>query len=151
VILIPEIPFTVEHVCKRIAEREKVGKFFTIVVVAEGVKLQHEFKENRRASSVGNLIGNAIAHQSGKEVRVSVLGHIQRGGTPTPFDRILATRFGVAAVDLIAAGGFGMMVALHGESIISVDMAHAIGHLKSVDPRGDMVRAARAIGIGFGD
>jgi 6-phosphofructokinase 1 len=151
VILIPEIPFTVEHVCKRIAERERVGKFFTIVVVAEGVKLQHEFKENRRASSVGNLIGNAIAHQSGKEVRVSVLGHIQRGGTPTPFDRILATRFGVAAVDLIAAGGFGMMVALHGESIISVDMAHAIGHLKSVDPRGDMVRAARAIGIGFGD
>ncbi|HTU42155.1 MAG TPA: ATP-dependent 6-phosphofructokinase [Candidatus Aquilonibacter sp.] len=151
VILIPEIPFTVEHVCRHIVEREKRGKDFTIAVVAEGVKLPQEFKENRRASSVGNLIGNAIARGSNKDVRVSVLGHIQRGGSPSPFDRILATRFGVAAVDLIAAGGFGMMVALHGDSIISVDVAHAIGHLKSVDPQGEIVRAARAIGISFGD
>jgi 6-phosphofructokinase 1 len=151
VILIPEIPFTIEHICQYIAEREKTGKYFTIVVVAEGVKLPPELKENRRDSPIGNLIGNAIGHGSGKEVRVSVLGHIQRGGTPSPFDRILATRFGVAAVDLIAAGGFGMMVALHGDSIISVDVAHAIGHLKSVDPNGELVRTARAIGIGFGD
>jgi len=151
VILIPEIPFTIEHVCRYIAEREKSGKHFTIVVVAEGVKLPPELKENRRASPIANLIGNAIAHGSKKEVRISVLGHIQRGGTPSPFDRILATRFGVAAVDLIAAGGFGMMVALHGDSIVSVDVAHAIGHLKSVDPQGELVRAARAIGIGFGD
>src|SRR5712671_6546985 len=151
VILIPEIPFTIDHVCRYIAEREKGGKHFTIVVVAEGVKLPPELKENRRVSSIGNLIGNAIAVGSKKEVRISVLGHIQRGGTPTPFDRILATRFGVAAVDLIAAGGFGMMVALHGDSIVSVDVAHAIGHLKSVDPKGELVRAARAIGIGFGD
>jgi phosphofructokinase-like protein len=151
IILIPEIPFTVGHVCRYIAEREKSGKFFTIVVVAEGVKLPQELKENRRMSSVGTLIGGAIGHGSGKEVRVSVLGHIQRGGSPSPFDRILATRFGVAAVDLIAAGGFGMMVALHGDSIVSVDVAHAIGHLKSVTPNGEVVRAARAIGIGFGD
>ena len=151
VILIPEIPFTIGHVCKHIAEREKKGKHFTIVVVAEGVKLPPEMKENRRASSVGNLIGNSIAHGSHKEVRVSVLGHIQRGGSPSPFDRILATRFGVAAVDLVAAGGFGMMVALHGDSIVSVDVAHAVGHLKSVDPKGEVVRTARAIGIGFGD
>jgi ATP-dependent phosphofructokinase / diphosphate-dependent phosphofructokinase len=96
-------------------------------------------------------LGNAIARGSGKDVRVSVLGHIQRGGTPSPFDRILATRFGVAAVDLIAAGGFGMMVALHGDTIISVDVAHAIGHLKSVNPNGEIVRTARAVGIGFGD
>jgi 6-phosphofructokinase 1 len=94
-----------------------VGRRFTIVVVAEGVKLPPELKENRRASPVGNLIGNAIATGANKEVRISVLGHIQRGGSPSPFDRILATRFGVAAVDLIAAGGFGMMVALRGESI----------------------------------
>ena len=151
VILIPEIPFTIEHVCRHIAGREKIGKDFTIIVVAEGVRHPVEFKENRRASSIGNLIGNAIANISDKEVRVSVLGHIQRGGSPSPFDRILGTRFGVAAVDLIAAGGFGMMVALRGDSIVSVDIAHAIGHLKSVDPRGEMVRAARAIGIGFGD
>ena len=151
VILIPEIPFTLEQVCKHIAAREAMGKHFTIVVVAEGVRLPPELKENRRASAVGNLIGNAISHGSHKEVRVSVLGHIQRGGSPSPYDRILATRFGVAAVDLIASGGFGMMVALRGESIVSVDMAHAIGHLKSVDPRGELVRTARAIGIGFGD
>jgi 6-phosphofructokinase 1 len=151
VILIPEISFTIDHVCRIIAEREKIGKHFTIVVVAEGVKSPLEFKENRRASSMGNLIGNAIAHHSGKEVRVSVLGHIQRGGSPSPFDRILATRFGVAAVELIAAGGFGMMVALRGGSITSVEVAHAIGLLKSVDPQGEVVRTARAIGIGFGD
>jgi phosphofructokinase-like protein len=151
VILIPEIPFTIGHVCRYIAEREKTGRFFTIVVVAEGVKLPPELKENRRMGSVGSLIGGAIAQGSGKEVRVSVLGHIQRGGSPSPFDRILATRFGVAAVDLIAAGGFGMMVALHSDSIISVDVSHAIGHLKSVTPNGEIVRTARAIGMGFGD
>jgi 6-phosphofructokinase 1 len=143
VILIPEIPFTLKRVCEHITECEKIGKRFTIVVVAEGVKLPPELKENRRASAVANLIGNAIAAGANKEVRVSVLGHIQRGGSPSPFDRILATRFGVAAVDLIAAGGFGMMVAPRGESIVSVDVAHAIGHLKSVDPQGEMVRTAR--------
>jgi len=151
IILIPEIPFTLKRVCEQIGEREKVGRRFTIVVVAEGVKLPPELKENRRTSAVGNLIGNAIATGANKEVRISVLGHIQRGGSPSPFDRILATRFGVAAVDLIAAGGFGMMVALRGESIVAVDLAHAIGHLKSVDPQAEMVRTARAIGIGFGD
>jgi phosphofructokinase-like protein len=151
VILIPEIPFTIQRVCEHIAGREKIGKHFTIVVVAEGVKLPPELKENRRAGTVGNLIGNAIATGANKEVRISVLGHIQRGGSPSPFDRILATRFGVAAVNLIATGGFGMMVALRGESIVAVDVAHAIGHLKSVDPQGEMVRTARAIGIGFGD
>src|ERR1700730_10834909 len=151
IILIPEIPFTLERVCAQIGERENVGRRFTIVVVAEGVKLPPELKENRRASTVGNLIGNAIATGANKEVRISVLGHIQRGGSPSPFDRILATRFGVAAVDLIAAGGFGMMVALRGESIVSVDVARDIGHLKTVDPQGEMVRTARAIGIGFGD
>ena len=142
---------TLKRVCEQIGERENVGRRFTIVAVAEGVKLPPELKENRRAGTVGNLIGNAIATGANKEVRISVLGHIQRGGSPSPFDRILATRFGVAAVDLIAADGFGMMVALRGESIVSVDLAHAIGHLKSVDPQGEMVRTARAIGIGFGD
>jgi ATP-dependent phosphofructokinase / diphosphate-dependent phosphofructokinase len=92
-----------------------------------------------------------IAHGTHKDVRVSVLGQIQRGGTPSPFDRILATRFGVAAVDLIASGGFGVMVALQGDSIVAVDLAHAVGHLKSVNPNGELVRTARAIGIGFGD
>jgi ATP-dependent phosphofructokinase / diphosphate-dependent phosphofructokinase len=151
VILIPEIPFTIANICQFIADRERTGRDFTIVVVAEGVKLPNEFKENRRASTVGNLIGNSIALHAKREVRVIVLGHIQRGGTPSPFDRVLATRFGVAAVDLIAAGDFGKMVALRAGSIVAVDIAEAIGHLKEVQPEGELVRAARAIGIGFGD
>jgi ATP-dependent phosphofructokinase / diphosphate-dependent phosphofructokinase len=151
VILIPEIPFTLANVCKHIADREKIGKRFTIVVVAEGIKLPPELKENRRAGSVGSIIGNAIGHGSHKEVRISVLGHIQRGGTPSPFDRVLATRFGVAAVELVAKGEFGKMVALRAGSIVAVDVASAIGQLKAVRPEGELVRTARAVGIGFGD
>src|SRR5207248_1786706 len=116
---------TLASVCQFVKTRENYGKRFTIVVVAEGVKLPPELKENRRAGSVGNLIGNAIATRANKEVRVSVLGHIQRGGSPTPFDRILATRFGVAAVDLIAESGFGKMVCLRSGRIEAVDIADA--------------------------
>ncbi len=126
-------------------------KRFTIVIVAEGVKLPPELSENRRAGAVGNLIGNAIATLANKEVRVSVLGHIQRGGSPTPFDRILGTRFGVAAVDLIAQGSFGKMVCLRSGRIEAVDIADAIGHLKIVDPHDQLVETARSIGICFGD
>jgi len=151
IILIPEIPFTIKSVCDFIARRELGGRDFTIVVVAEGVKLPPELKQNRRGGSVGILIGNAIAAGSNKEVRISVLGHIQRGGSPSPFDRVLATRFGVAAVELIAEGAFGKMVALRASSIVAVDMAKAIGHLKAVRPDGELVHTARAIGIGFGD
>jgi phosphofructokinase-like protein len=151
VILIPEIPFTIEGVCAFVKERESYGKRFTIVVVAEGVKLPLAFKEKRRGGSVGNAIGNAIAVAANKEVRVSVLGHIQRGGSPTAFDRILATRFGAAAVDLIAEGGFGKMVCLRNARIEAVDIADAIGQLKTVDPNGQMVQMAKAIGISFGD
>jgi len=151
IILIPEIPFTLARVCKQIVDREKSGRDFTIVVVAEGVQLPPELKANRRVDSVGSLIGNALSRRSHKEVRVIVLGHIQRGGTPSPFDRVLATRFGVAAVELIARGEFGKMVALRSNSVIAVDVAEAIGHLKRVKPSGELVRTARAIGIGFGD
>jgi 6-phosphofructokinase 1 len=151
VILIPEIPFTIDNICQFVTRREGYGKHFTIVVVAEGVRLPPELKDNRRAGSVGNLIGNAVAACANKEVRISVLGHIQRGGSPTPFDRILATRFGVAAVDLIAQGGFGKMVCLRNTRIESVDIAQVVGQLKNVDPEGQLVQTARAIGISFGD
>jgi len=151
VILIPEIEFTVENICNYVHQREGYGKRFTIVVVAEGIKLPPELKQLSRGGSVGNLIGDAIALTAHKEVRVSVLGHIQRGGSPTPFDRVLATRFGVAAVDLIAEAKFGRMVCLQQEKITSVDIADAIGHMKAVDPQGELVRAARAVGITFGD
>jgi 6-phosphofructokinase 1 len=121
------------------------------MVVAEGVKLPAEMKQLSRTAAVSNTIGDAIALMARKEVRVSVLGHIQRGGSPSPYDRILGTRFGVAAVDLIAAGGFGKMVCLQQESIRTVSIADAVGKLKVVDPKGELVSAARAIGIGFGD
>ncbi len=150
VILIPEIPFSVQAVCDHVKQREEQGKPFTIIVVAEGVKLQ-QWKEQRRTGSVANRIGDAVADGTGKEVRVSVLGHIQRGGSPTPFDRILGTRFGVAAVDLIARGEFGKMVCLRNERIGAVDISQAIHQLKRVDPQGEIVNAARSIGISFGE
>jgi len=151
IILIPEIAFTVQKVCDHVATREKYGKHFTIVVVAEGVHLPPEMKHMTRAIPVGNMVGDAIMLLSKREVRVSVLGYIQRGGSPSPYDRILGTRFGVAAVDLIAQGVFGKMVRLRNECVDAVDIAEAIGKMKSVDPQGELVRTARAIGISFGD
>jgi len=151
IILIPEIPFTIAKLCAHLELRERYGKRFTIVVVAEGVKLPPEMQHMARSVAVGNMVGDAIALMARKDVRVSVLGYIQRGGSPSPYDRILATRFGVAAVDLIAAGGFGKMVCLQQECIRAVNIIDAAGKMKTVDPNGEMVRAARAIGIGFGD
>ena len=151
IILIPEIAFSIEKICQHLAAREQYGKRFTIMVVAEGIKLPREMRHMSRTFSVGNMIGDAIAIMSRKDVRVSVLGHIQRGGSPSPYDRVLATRFGVAAVELVAKGDFGKMVALRADTIVAVDVADAIGRLKTVQPDGEMVRAARAIGIGFGD
>ncbi len=151
IILIPEIPFSLQRICDYVHEREGYGKRFTIVVVAEGVKLPPELKQLSRGGPVGNLIGDGIALTARREVRVSVLGHIQRGGSPSPFDRILGTRFGVAAVELIAGGDFGKMVCLRDAQIRCVPIAEAIGKLKVVDPQGEMVRTARAIGISFGD
>jgi phosphofructokinase-like protein len=159
VILIPEIPFTIERVCQYVKQRESAGKNFTIVCVAEGVKLPPELysefdKERRqfpRFGSVAGIIADAISRASGRETRVTVLGHVQRGGSPSPFDRLLSTRFGVAAVDLVAQRAFGKMVCLRGGQIEAVDISEAVGQLKTVDPSGELVRAARAIGTCFGD
>jgi ATP-dependent phosphofructokinase / diphosphate-dependent phosphofructokinase len=150
VILIPEIPFSIQNIGTYVAQREKYGKRFTIAVVAEGIKLPPELSDMPRPAAVGNLVGEAIAQCVKKEVRVSVLGHIQRGGSPTPYDRILATRFGVAAVDLIAQGRFGKMVCLRGGLIQCADISEAIGRMKAVDPDGELVRTARSLGICFG-
>jgi len=129
------------------------------VVVAEGVKLPPELAEkcaqerriSPRAGSVAGLIADAIGNCTKRETRVTVLGHLQRGGSPSPFDRILSTRFGVAAVDLIAQGGFGRMVCLRGGRVEAVDIAEAVGAIKCVDPNGELVRTARAMGMCFGD
>ena len=159
VILIPEIPFTIQRVCEFVQQRSDSGKRFTIIVVAEGAKMPVDFstrlgKERRkgpRPRSMGSLIGDAVAERIKQEIRVTVLGHIQRGGSPSPFDRILSTRFGVAAVDLVARGEFGKMVCLRRASVDSVDIAQAIGMTNVVDPQGELVRTAKSTGISFGD
>jgi phosphofructokinase-like protein len=158
VILIPEIPFTVERVCDFIRQREETGKKFSIIVVAEGVKpadlVKPMYDRDRREvprGGAGIVIGDAVAYCSRRETRVTVLGHIQRGGSPSPFDRILSTRFGAAAVELIARGEFGKMVCLKNTRIESVPIEDAVGKLKSVEPNGEMVMMAKSIGICFGD
>jgi 6-phosphofructokinase 1 len=156
VILIPEIPFTIEAVCERLAERAARGSSFSIVVVAEGVRLPPKNStgkphDRRQLRQVGIQIGDAIHAFLKQDVRVTVLGHIQRGGSPSPYDRVLATRFGVEAVELIARGEFDRMVCLRAGEIESVSLDDAVGEVRLVDPEGSMVRAARAIGIIFGD
>jgi 6-phosphofructokinase 1 len=150
IILIPEIPFSVEKICERIEKLEKGGKGFSVVVVAEGI-LPAESGGARRPGAAANAIGDLIAMKTKKEVRVTALGHIQRGGSPSPFDRVLASRYGVAAVDLVAHGEFGKMVALRGAHIISVDLHEATGKIKLVDPDEEKVTMARSLGISFGD
>ncbi len=156
VILIPEIPFTIKTVCDRLRERAATGKKFSIVVVAEGIKLPPTDSHGNplsmpRPGQVSFAIGDAIQTILKKDVRVTVLGHIQRGGSPSPFDRILATRFGVEAVELIARGEFGRMVCLRAGEIESVTLDEAVGENRLVDPNGSLVRTARAVGITFGD
>jgi phosphofructokinase-like protein len=147
VILIPEKPFVVEEVCDLIRRRHQRGKSFSIVVVAEGAKLQTEGDVDGslitqdvemddfghvRLGGIGNVLGREIERTTGFETRVSVLGYVQRGGTPTAFDRVLATRYGVKAVELVESGEFGKMVALKGNKIIAVDMEDAL-KMKKVD------------------
>ena len=137
-------------------ERAATGKKFSLVVVAEGVKLPPTDPSGKpfpkpRPGQVGILIGDAIHAVLKQDVRITVLGHIQRGGSPSPFDRILATRFGVEAVELVARGDFGRMVCLRAGEIESVPLDEAVGEVRLVDPKGSMVRAARAVGLTFGD
>lgn len=156
VILIPEIPFTIGNICEKIHQREMLGKKFSLIVVAEGVKLPAADVAGKaippaKPGQVGNTIAYSIRDAIKKDVRVTVLGHIQRGGSPSPFDRILATRFGVAAADCVARGDFGKMVCLRSGEVVAVPLEDAIGVYKTVDPKSEIVRAARGVGISFGD
>jgi phosphofructokinase-like protein len=160
VVLIPEIPYRLEPLLAKFRARERRGRPFSLVVVAEGAAPaggaqvfsgQDPVTGWKRLGGVSYSIAREIEARGGYEVRATVLGHIQRGGTPVPVDRILATRFGVEAVRLAVNGEFGRMVALRGDEIVSVPLADAIGHLKRVEPAGQLVRAARAIGVVFGD
>ena len=160
VILIPEIPWTFENVCHKILEREKRGKNFTLVVVAEGAHApdggpvtREECKNDRqtRLGGIGNLVSEEIEKRLLRETRVVVLGHLQRGGPPTTFDRVLATQFGAHAVRLVVHRQFGKMVCYHPPLIHDVPIIDAVNELSSVDPNGAAVQAARALGVSFGD
>ncbi len=143
VVLIPEKPIDLDEVCATIKKRHSRGKTFSIVVVAEGA----QFKDGGMATKqkeldafghvtlggIGEILGKEIENRTGYETRVSVLGHIQRGGSPTAFDRVLGTRFGVKAVELVKAKKFGRMAALSGNKIIDVPLEEAVGTLKTVD------------------
>jgi phosphofructokinase-like protein len=156
IILVPEIPFTFENICDAISARELRGKHFSLIVVAEGVKLPAADPTGKPIppcgpGSVANTIGFTLRDMLHKEVRVTVLGHVQRGGSPTPFDRILGTRFGVAATDLVAKQQFGRMVCLKAGKMDSVSLDEALEKMKYIDPCCEIVHAARAVGATFGD
>lgn len=160
VILIPEIPFDPDKVLEKIYERQRRGRHFSILAVAEGAhpvggrRVYQEIDEPGvldRLGGIGQQVAAWIEAQTGVESRVTVLGHLQRGGSPTPMDRWLATRFGGAAVRLAAAGGFGRMVAVRGEKIVDVSLEEALAVPKRVDTGGDALQTARSMGISFGD
>jgi 6-phosphofructokinase 1 len=160
VILIPEIPFHYESICAKIHERERSGKLFTLVVVAEGAREAGKdfvtagpggVDRETRLGGIGAVVSAEIQNRTGKETRVCVLGHLQRGGGPTTSDRLLCTRFGARAVQLITEGKFGYMVSLQPPDIVPVKITAAIGRLRFVPRDGDIVQTARALGISFGD
>jgi 6-phosphofructokinase 1 len=156
IILIPEIPFKFENICDAVRARELRGKRFSLIVVAEGVKLPAADPSGKPIppagpGNVANTIAFTLRELLHKEIRVTVLGHVQRGGSPTPFDRILGTRLGVAATDLVARQQFGRMVCLKSGKIESVSLDEALEKMKYVDPASEIVHAARAVGATFGD
>ncbi|HEY0142685.1 MAG TPA: ATP-dependent 6-phosphofructokinase [Thermoanaerobaculia bacterium] len=156
IILLPEIPYQPEEIVRTIRERQQEGSMFDIIVVAEGAKRQggeesYLDKASRRLGGIAYQVAADIQAQIELEIRVTVLGHIQRGGSPIAYDRILASRFGSAAADLVVAGKFGEMVALRGDSIVSVPIKDAVSRSKEVDPNGPIVKDALNLGISFGD
>ena len=160
VILIPEIDWHYEHVCAKVLERERHGKRYTLIVVAEGARLPDRGSvhdggrgEHRqvRLGGIGAIVAEEVGRRLDREARALVLGHLQRGGSPTAFDRMLATQFGAHAVRLVHEGRFGEMVCYRPPEIASVAIATAIATPAGIDPGHSAVQAARALGIGFGD
>jgi len=160
VILIPEIPYDIGKVCEKIAARDRAGRQFSIVVVAEGAFPRGGHASTlgesmpgqaRRVGGVADSIAREIQQITGKETRSLVLGHLQRGGMPTGYDRLLATRFGGAAVRAVAEGRWGHMVALQSPHIVMLSIAEVLKVPKRVDPNHDVVQTARETGISFGD
>jgi 6-phosphofructokinase 1 len=160
VVLIPEIPFDLDCVARTIRQREEYGARFSIVVVAEGarplggevslVQAAHgQYVE--RLGGIGYKLAVDLQERTGKETRTTVLGHLQRGGTPSAYDRVLATRFGARAVELARRGVFGRMVASHPPDIVPVSLSEVVGRTKTVPLTHDLIQTARAMGVSFGD
>jgi 6-phosphofructokinase 1 len=160
-ILIPEIPFKWEKVYEHVLLRSKRGNRFSIICVAEGAQstegdvVVKEIDKKRtdpvRFGGIGDLVGRKIEEATGLETRVVVLGHVLRGGSPTPYDRILATRFGAMALELAAQGKFGYMVSLRGTEVVAVPVKEAILKLRTVPLDSQYIKSARAVGTAFGD
>jgi 6-phosphofructokinase 1 len=144
VILVPERPFDIDEVCERIKRRHAGGRTFSIVVVSEGATPQDtelstvggetDAFGHARLGGIGLLLEHEIEQRTGFETRMTILGHVQRGGTPTAYDRVLATRFGVRAVEAVSEGSFGTMVALRGTDIVLADLKEAVAEPKLLDP-----------------
>ncbi len=160
VILIPEVPYDIETVCRKIRERYARGREFAIVVAAEGAKprgggpsLKEEGAPGKAAryGGLAERLAAEIAEGTGRETRSLVLGHLQRGGVPTAYDRLLALRFGSAAIELARDDCFGCMVALDPPEVKAVPLEEAVTEMKEVPVEGDVMRTARSLGISFGD
>ncbi len=146
IILIPEIPYKEEVIVRNLMERASANKPYSIVVVAEGID-----NPNKNGGSVAQYLSKRISELTGLETRETVLGYIQRGGSPSPMDRVLATRYGTGAADMIANGDYGKMVSLKDGKIVSVPLTEVAGKLKLIDPSDPLVEQAKNIGTCFGD
>ena len=161
VILIPEIPFRIEKIVDKIKAREEVGKRFSMIVVAEGAKPEggelivarkvSDPNDPIRLGGISQFVGNAIEDLTGIETRYTILGHVQRGGSPSPYDRILATRFGYHAVKTVMEGKYGYMVGLRGKDIKATTIKEAIAVPRRVKPDSALVQTAKALGTSFGE
>ena len=160
VILIPEIPYDINSIAKKVIARKEAGKNFSLIVVAEGAKDKEEAKMDKKTFkkhradmkySIAYRVAQELEEATGLESRVSVLGYLQRGGTPVAYDRILATQFGTAAADFLARGEFGKLVALQNGKIVGVPLQEIAGLVKNVPLSNPMLQAAKSIGVCFGD
>ena len=160
IILIPEIPFELEKVAAAVRQRDDFGAKFTIVVVAEGatpvggeqsIAIAGHGGYAERLGGIGQKVAIALQDMTGKEARTAVLGHLQRGGSPSSYDRVLSTRFGERAVELVVRGQFGKMVASHPPDIVPVSLSEVVGKQKTVPLDHDLIHTARSIGVSFGD
>ena len=161
IILIPEIPYRLDSVLQAIVRRVKSGKRFSIIAMAEGAVPEEfadlsnkEYTKRLRAAgypSASYMLGNQIEEAIGQEVRIVVPGHTQRGGSPVPYDRVIATRLGAYAGRMIINGQFGYMAALDNQKIVKIPLSKVAGKLKKVDPKSDIIRQTRDIGISLGD